>query len=159
MNKSETKDVMERIEKKLKGQKSVCYMEHQNKPAWDVLNELYSSGHGLFEFNLKRYEISYHPSKPSAGNTSTTPAFEVKLYKPETIFDVDAVLAKKEITVRSFHGGVQEGYENPIQLINNDTVIGVVEDIYEDTDLNIMIQRHDTGDVTIWTDTKRFTTR
>ena len=164
MNKSEMKSVMESIEKKLQGQKSVSYMGHSNKAAWRVLQEMWDNNQRQFVFNGVHYNFTYNPSHETHGNRSTTANFTVSRYSKKEMFNADEVLARKEIEVRHFHGGItkeleQLGLDKPISILDNGSILDVVGTIYDNTELNIMIQRHDTGDVTIWTDNKNFRQR
>jgi hypothetical protein len=159
MDKSEMLSVMERIEKKLSGQKSVSYMEYNSKAAWRVLQELWDDSQRQFMFNGVHYNFTYNPSHTTHGNRSTTPDFTVTKYGKKEMFNADLVLAKKEITVRHFHGGGMEGYLHPIEIKDDGSILDVVGALYESTSYNIMIQRHGTGDVTIWVDDKNFRQR
>ena len=161
MNKSEMKSVMESIEKKLKGQKSFSCMAYSNKPAWDVLDELYQGGHESFDFNGVRYVLKYNPSVGTIGNRTSTPEYVVKRQTSKSIFDADQVLAHKEITVRDWMGGDSRVEKcglvsNKLPLESNKDITSVVTVILTNTDYNVMVQRHDTGDATIWIDNKRF---
>lgn len=158
------KSVMESIEKKLKGQKTFSAMEHSNVPAWNVLKELYDGGHESIDFNGVRYVLSFHPSTTDhLSHRSTTPEFQVKRQTTKSIFDVDQVLAHKEIEVRDWMGGDPAKkcglVSNKLPLESMKDITSVVMVILTNTKYNVMVQRHDTGDATIWVDDKRFTQR
>jgi len=164
MNKSEMKSVMESIEKKLQGQKHYTCMAHGNTLAWDVLDEIYKSGQTKFVFNGVHYDITFNPSHTTHGNRSTTSEYVVTRYSAKTMFDADELLAKKEITVRHFHGGKvpmeKMGMQDqPYDFVSQGILMEIINQIYLNSKYNIMIQRHDTGDVTIWVDEKRFNQR
>ena len=160
MDKSEMKSVMEKIEKKLKGKATATFMEHTQKYMWKVLQKIFADGHRQYEFNGVRYNLDYVPSLATPTSVATFPEFRVSRFSKHDLFNADTVLAKKEITVRGWACAPMEGYENPIQLIDDDQLFAVVRELYNNNpQYNLMIQRHDTGDVTIWTDTKRFTQR
>lgn len=153
------KSVMESIEEKLKTKKIFTCMEYNNISAWRVLSGMYDKGHRSYEFNGVRYDIEYSPTHPTIGNRSSTPEFEVRKQTAETIFNADDVLAKNEINIAHFHGGQPNGFEEPIPLESVDDILNIVKHFYEKTNLNIMIHRQSTGDVTIWLDDKRFSQR
>jgi hypothetical protein len=168
MDKSDMKYAFEFIEKKLKGQKNVTIMAHQNKRVWGVLTELFDSGKDMYVFNEERYHIKYNPSTPTLGNRSTTPEFVVKKVTKTSTFDADEAFAKQEITIRDWMGGIDSEKVKEIPLGENpfvaegdieDEVAEMVRVILINTNYNVMVQRQDTGDVTIWIDDKRFQQR
>jgi len=163
LNKSEVKMVMEQIEKKLQGQKAMTVLEYSNKPAWSVLRELWNDGRKQFIFNDATYRIQFNPSHTTIGNRSSCDEFLVSRFTKKETFDVDELMSKKEIRVRDWTGADAAkkcGLVSdvlPFESIKDVTIIVTI--IMTNTDLNVMIQRHDTGDVTIWVDNKRFTQR
>jgi len=163
LNKSEVKMVMDRIEKKLQSQKSMTIIE-ENNPAWNVLRELWNDNRKQFVWNNSTYNMQYHPSvTDSLSNRSSTPEFTICRYTKKETFDVDELMSKKEIRVRDWTGADAAKMcglvSDTIPYESLKDVTSIVTVIMTNTDLNVMIQRHDTGDVTIWVDNKRFTQR
>jgi hypothetical protein len=163
LNKSEVKMVMEQIEKKLQGQKSITIMEHDNKPAWNVLRELWNDKRKQFVWNNCTYNMQYNPAHETIGNRSSTPEFSISKFTKKETFDVDELMSKKEIRVRDWTGADAAKMcglvTDVVPLESLKDVTSIVTIIMTNTNLNVMIQRHDTGDVTIWVDNKRFTQR
>lgn len=163
LNKSEVKMVMEQIEKKLQSQRAMTVLEYQNKPAWNVLREMWNDGRKQFIFNNATYRIQFNPSHTTIANRSSCDEFTVSRFTAKETFDVDELMSKREIHVRDWTGGDAAKKcglsDNTFEYDEMDKLISVIRVIMTNTDLNIMIQRHDTGDVTIWVDDKRFTQR
>ena len=168
MNKSDMKSAMESINKKLQNQKNVSYMAHDNKLVWGVLEEMWRDDKRQYMFNGVHYNFTYNPSHTTHGNRSTTPDFTVSRYSKKEMLDADEILAKKEIQVLDFRGGTERLKETLLMendgkyifpLEDNKSITTIVGIILLNTNYNILIQHHDTGDVTIFIDNYRFQQR
>ena len=162
MNKSEMKSVFETIEKKLQGEKTYSFMEHTNIPAWRVFEEMKKHNNRQYVFNGVTYTFEYVPSHTTMGNRSTTAEFVVTRSTAKEVFDADQMLSIKEVEIRDWMGGDKRigelDYNSKQKYLINELMM-IVNHIYDNTSYSIMIDRHNTGDVTVWIDDKRFKQR
>ncbi len=168
LDKSEVKYAMEKIAKKLQGQKSMTIREHENKAAWNVLRELLNDKKKQFVWNDITYNLEYHPSTSTIENRSSTYEFTVTKHSAKEVYDLDVLLAKKEIKVVDWRGGTErldglglDKRDGKYVYLNDDVVLNqIIEAIINNSAYNIMILRHDdTGDVTVAIDNHRFQQR
>jgi hypothetical protein len=168
MNRSNLKYTCEKIELQLNKPKVevIGFMRHQNKIEYDVLEEIWKD-QDHFTYKGIKYTIKFKPSIQTIGNRFSTAEFEVTKYKKKEkhTLDVDEILSNNVITVADWLGGTeriskflpidgQTEYE-----YDRETLSDIIDLILDTTDYNIMIQRHDSGDITVFIDHKRFTQR
>ena len=173
MNKSEIKEFCEFVEKKLKNAKGISFDEWSSSPfdkLTPVTKYFYSNGR-KFTYNDQEYIISFTPARSGRGgmDEGSPDSYEVQKLTKQNSFNVNDLLARKEITIRDWMGGESRIDDCSLTRINgeyryafkeNDAVLPqIIESIMKNTTYNIMIQRHDIGDITVWIDDKRFTQR
>jgi hypothetical protein len=167
MNKSEVLTTMKHIEKKLKNNLTVSFMEHTNVTPFRVLYEMWIEDKRQFLYEGVQYNFVYNPFHTTHGNRSTTPEFEVKRYSKKEMYDVDELLKNKEIEVRDWMGGTNRIDQCGLDKLNDEykypyekmVLNQILEAIMDNTNYSVMIDRYGTGDVVVWIDDKRFKQR
>lgn len=164
MNKSEIKNAFEVIERNLKTRRSSVFFDNGDT-IYKTLKEIHNTYGTIYEYNSNKYEITFNRSG-GIDETYSSDSFVVRHYLPKQIeiFNVDELLLQKEINVRSWMGNGNDikacGIETTAFSYNdNQSIVNIVSTILDKSKFNVMIQRHESGDVTIWIDTKRFTQR
>jgi hypothetical protein len=163
LSKQEIKEFCEFVEKKLKSNDYVSFSgwhSEPNRKMTPIAAAFYAKAR-TFTFNDHEYIIEHSSATSGRGgmDEGSPETYTVKILSKSNRLDVDDLLSKKEVVVRHFHGGEVKDFERPFPLNSVQSVLNVVEDLYDNTDYNIMVYRQKTGDVTVWVDEGRFTQR